>query len=103
MDAIIDGFQKAYEGGDGYALSMTLSPMPSESDPNRLYNFRRSTNIAQAQWELKNRITSNSSPFRLPKEEGDGWVEVYFTYWKAVGEILNAEEAVRNRTKVGHF
>lgn len=99
MDAIIDTFQKAYEGGDGYALSMTFSPVPPESDPNRLYNFRRSTNIAQAQWELKNRITSNSSPFRLPKEEGDGWVEVYFTYWKVVGEILNAEESVRNRTK----
>jgi hypothetical protein len=101
MDIIFEDFRKAYEEGNGYDLSQTLSPLPPPSDPDRLYNFFRSTNFAQVKADFKYRILyDGSSPFKLPAEEGNGWVEVYWTYWKALGEILNAENATKANAKV---
>lgn len=92
MDIIFEDFRKAYEKGNGYDLSMTLSPIAPKGQPDRLQKFYRSTNFAHVQKDFKYRILHDaSSPFKLPVDEGNGWVEVYHTYWKAVGEILNAE------------
>jgi len=101
MDPIFEAFRKAYNDGDGYALSMTLSPVDPASEPDRLYNFFRSTNYAQVQRDFQYRILHDTaSPFKLPVEEGNGWVEVYHAFWKAVGEILKAEDAEKNDEKV---
>jgi COP9 signalosome complex subunit 12 len=101
MDPIFDGFKKAYEEGNGYDLSMTLSPVDPDDDPDRLYNFFKSTNYAQIKKDFQYRILyDNAAPFKLPAEEGNGWVEVYVAYWKAVGEILNAENAPKSNAKV---
>lgn len=101
MDIVFEDFRKAYEEGDGYGLSMTLCPIPPTDQPDSFTNFYRSTNFQHVQKDFKYRILHDaSSPFKLPIEEGNGWVEVYFTYWKAIGEILNAEaknEKVRNQ------
>jgi hypothetical protein len=100
MDPIFGEFRQAFVDGKGYDLSQTLSPTPPPSQPQRLYNFFRSTNFATVQKDLKYQILYNSnSPFKLPPEEGYGWVEVYHAYWKAVGEVLNAENAPKANTK----
>ena len=99
MEPIFYDFKKAYEIGDGYALATTLSPLAPASEPERLNNFYRSTNFNAIKGELKSNI-SNLSSFKLPAEERDGWVDVYLAYWKAIGEILNAEAATRSNTKV---
>ncbi|KAN0094062.1 hypothetical protein V8E51_017246 [Hyaloscypha variabilis] len=100
MDPIFDDFRKAYEEGNGYDLSMTLSPVDPDDQPDRLYKFFRSTNFAQVKKDLQYRILyDNATPFKLPAEEGNGWVEVYLAYWKAVGEILNAENAPKSNAK----
>ena len=92
MDVVFEDFRKSYGEGDGYGLSMTLCPIPPNDQPDRFPNFYRSTNFQHVQKDFKYRILHDaSSPFKLPIEEGNGWVEVYFTYWKAIGEILNAE------------
>lgn len=101
MDPIFEDFRKAYEEGNGYDLSMTLSPVDPDDQPNRLYKFFRSTNFAQVKKDLQYRILYDSAtPFKLPAEEGNGWVEVYLAYWKAVGEVLNAENALKSNAKV---
>jgi hypothetical protein len=101
MDPIFEGFKKAYEEGNGYDLSMTLSPVDPNNEPNRLYKFFRSTNFAQVKKDFQYRILYDSAtPFKLPAEEGSGWVEVYLAYWKAVGEILNAENVPKSNAKV---
>ncbi len=103
MDQLFENFKRAYETGNGYDLSMTLSPVSPASDPDRLTKFFRSTNYGQAQRDFKNRILhDNTSPFVLPQEEGNGWVEVYLAYYKAVGEILKAESAAEANEKVWH-
>ena len=81
---------------------MCLSPEPPASDSGRLYNFYRSTNFSSAKNDFQHRILSTSSPFSLPKEEADAWVEIFHAYWKAIGEILNAETATRTNGKVSN-
>jgi hypothetical protein len=101
MDAVLNDFKVAYGSGDGYALSMTLSPLDTPSQPNRLSSFFRSTNAASAIKDFRYRILyDNSTPFKLSHEEGNGWVDVYFAYWKAIGEILGAENATKANEKV---
>ena len=101
MDPIFEDFRKAYEEGNGYDLSLTFSPVSPASEPDRLYAFYRSTNFAAVKNDFKYRVLyDDTSPFKLPVEEGNGWVEVYYAYWKAVGEILNAEAAARDNAKV---
>lgn len=96
MDALIRDLKKAYVDGDGYALSMTLSPIPPASDPNRLRNIYASSNFQHVTSDLEQGISYNSSPFQLSGQEGEGWVGIYHAYWKALGEILKAEESNRN-------
>lgn len=101
MDSIFEAFRKAYAEGLGYDLSMTLSPLDTDDEPDRLYKFFKSTNIAQVRKDLQYRILyDNAAPFKLPAEEGNGWVDVYFAYWKFVGEMLNAEHAPKSNAKV---
>jgi hypothetical protein len=101
MDSIFQDFKKAYGEGHGYDLSMTLSPIPPASDPNRLSDFFRSTTHASVRTDFKYQILYDASmQLKLPVDEGNGWIEVYSAYWKAVGEILNAETASRSGAKV---
>lgn len=101
MDSFFEAFKEAYAKGDGYGLSMTLSPVDTSSQPNRLSSFFRSTNAASAVKDFKYRILyDNSNPFKLTQEEGNGWVEVYFAFWKVAGEILKAEAAAKANEKV---
>ena len=104
MDALFESFRRAYEEGNGYELSMTLSPIDPDNEPDRLYRFFRSTNFAAVKKDLQYRILyDNANPFKLPVEEGNGWVDVYLAYWKAVGEILNAENAPESNSKVSRL
>ncbi|RDL42441.1 uncharacterized protein BP5553_02420 [Venustampulla echinocandica] len=101
MDAIFKDFGKAYAEFDGYNLAKTLAPVAPEAQPDRLYNFHRSTNFSSVQKDFKSKILHNNAlPFKLTSEESNGWVEVYCAYWKAVGEILNAEAATKTHNKV---
>lgn len=99
MNPIFEGFGEAYEKGNGYLLSETLSPIPPPSQPQRLYNFFRSTNFAAAQKDIKQQIL----PFKLDPDESKGWIDIYHAYWKAVGEVLNAENAQKGNTKVSSY
>jgi hypothetical protein len=94
MDQIFKDFRNAYEQGHGYNLSLTLLPIAPPSQLDRLHSFFRSTNHSRVKADFVARIFNNSTQFQLPKEEGNGWVDVYCAYWKAVGEILDAEAAL---------
>ncbi|RDW87645.1 hypothetical protein BP5796_03339 [Coleophoma crateriformis] len=100
MDAIFEDFKNAYLNGDGYLLSRTLLPIDPPSQPDRLRAFQRSTNHAAVRNDFKYRILyDNASPIKLPADEGNAWVEIYYFYWKAVGEILSAEAGTKTKGK----
>ncbi|KAK8222434.1 COP9 signalosome complex subunit 12 [Phyllosticta paracitricarpa] len=91
MDALIDSFRRARAGGDGYALASTITPVPPKKDAGLLYAFYRSTNAFSVQSDVRHRLASNHA-LHMPKAEASAWTEVLVAYWKAIGEILAAEE-----------
>lgn len=99
MEPVFQCFQRGYGNGDGYALSDTLSPIPPDSQPDRLSNFFRSTNFNNVKRDFKQGL-SRSSEVGMSEEEYNGWVEVYVAYWKAVGELLAADAAPKSNSKV---
>src|SRR3954468_13034525 len=101
MDPIFNDFIRAHTDGNGYDLSLTLSPIPPSNEPNRLRAFYRSTNFSSVQKDFQYRILwDKPKGFEIHTEEGNGWVEVFVAYWKAIGEIVKAEEASRTNSKV---
>ncbi|KAK8187458.1 uncharacterized protein BKA78DRAFT_255929 [Phyllosticta capitalensis] len=91
MDAVIDSFKYARAEGDGYALADTITPVPPKKDAGLLYAFYRSTNAFSVQSDVRSRMGPRSV-LHMNKAEAEAWVEVFGSYWKAVGEILAAEE-----------
>ncbi|KAH8813258.1 hypothetical protein F5884DRAFT_856536 [Xylogone sp. PMI_703] len=100
MDYVFDIFKRAQASGDGYLLSQTILPIAPNTQPDLLYSFYKSTNFASVKNDFKYKIIyDNKNPFKLSTEEGNAWVDIYAAYWKAVGEILNAEAATQSNSK----
>ena len=89
MDRVFTTFARALEEQNGYLLAETISPVPPKDDSGRLYAIHRGANAFSVQGDVRRAI----GPLRLDKQEANAWVDVYVAYWKAVGEILAAEEA----------
>lgn len=101
MDAIFEDFSAALQEFNGYKLSLVLSPLAPDSQPNRLRAFFKSTNYSTAKQDFKYRVLyDKSNPTNLDSEEGNGWIDVFYAYWAAVGEILKAEDATKANKKV---
>lgn len=93
MDVVLDQFKDGCLNCHGYLLSNSLSP----EDPKQLRAFYQSTNFQNVEKDIKYAILwDQSSPLRLPQDEGQAWVSVYVAYWKAAGLILKAEEDTEN-------
>ncbi|KAL1878615.1 hypothetical protein VTK73DRAFT_7696 [Phialemonium thermophilum] len=95
METIFQEFGESFANRNGYQLSQTLTP---ELPNDLLREIWKSTNHEEARTLLKRGLqasSSRSSAFSLSHEELKGWVDVFFAYWKAIGELL----AVQNRGK----
>ena len=103
MDEIFADFRAAQTIGSGPLLSTTLIPIAPPTSPNRLYAFSRSTNPFSVGPDIRAQILYNQdASFRLSKAEGNAWIDVYVAYWKAIKELLAAEDAdVRSRSDDG--
>lgn len=90
MEGVLATFAQAIGEQNGYLLADTISPIAPGDDSGRLYAIQRSGNAYSIQNEIRNSI----APLRLDKQEATAWTDVYVAYWKAIGEILAAEEAL---------
>lgn len=88
MDSLIRTFSNAQTSRDGYQLAQTLSPdLPQQ----QLQAIWKSCGHHDAQNVIKRGIQNSTSGFeKLPKDEVQGWSDVYLAYWKAIGELLPA-------------
>lgn len=100
MDSLITDFARAINSQDGYALSDTISPMSPNNDSGRLYALRRATNASSVLSDFRYAIGNNPN-IDLDRQESGHWIDVYVAYWKAVCEILAAEEAVNTSKNSG--
>ncbi|KAK3942158.1 COP9 signalosome complex subunit 12 [Diplogelasinospora grovesii] len=90
MDVLFGDFADAQANRDGYQLSRTLSP---DLPHDRLRALWKSCNAHDVKNVLKRNIQNSASGLnRLSHDETQGWVEVYYHYWKAVGELLALQE-----------
>lgn len=93
----------AHVTGNGYQLSETLLPLNTTSQPDRLYAFYHSTNAAKVLQDVRYHVLyDKSAGFHISQAAGKAWIDVYVAYWKAVGEILRAEEAIKSGSVVRH-
>jgi len=92
MDSIFADFGSAYETLNGYLLATTLSPVPPQNDPARLYNFARSSTQHSIATDLRYKLQYNPD-LQLHKKEANAWLEVFSVFYKFVSSLLTAEEA----------
>jgi hypothetical protein len=98
MDAVLAVFREAYSEENGHKLADSITPIAPPYDAGRLYAFHRSTNAFSIQADLRNAIVYKSN-VKIPKAESNAWIELYTAYWKAIGELLSAEEALNQNKK----
>lgn len=97
MEAVFNDFKEALDAQNGYALASTITPIAPAHDAGRLYSFYRGSNAFSVQTDVRYAIVYNNA-VHLTKAEGNAWMEIFIAYWKAIGEILAAEE-VTNQGK----
>lgn len=104
MDVIFGAFRVAQQQGKGYDLAQTLMPTAPPEHPDLLRAFFRSTNAANVESDIRYSILYEKSPkLNISNQEGNAWVDVYAKYWKAIGEILKAEETSASDKQVRVF
>ena len=94
MDELFRNFRQAIQSSDGYALAATVTPKNPPNDPGRLNSFYRASNSSDIQTDVRYATIYNSD-VKLSKAEGNAWLEVFVGYWKAIGELLNAEDGAK--------
>ncbi|KAL1912133.1 COP9 signalosome (CSN) subunit [Sporothrix stenoceras] len=90
MDKLFREFGQAMQRYNGKELALTLSPVAPTDDPYRLRNICNGANHHDAKAVIKRKIQNNSDG--LNHGEVMGWTEVYYAYWKALGQILLVQD-----------
>lgn len=91
MDDIFETFRQGVREEKGYLLASSLTPEVSIGNPHRLHAFFSASNSSKIETDIRYAIIYNND-VRLTKAEGKAWLEVFVCYWKAIGELLAAEE-----------
>ncbi|KAL8710133.1 MAG: hypothetical protein Q9220_005216 [cf. Caloplaca sp. 1 TL-2023] len=90
MDTIFQTFHRAQYSYSGPSLASTLSPIPPPHDPSLLRRFHADFNVFSITDDIR-RYLKNPQSTSLSKPEITAWTDIYTAYWKAIGEILRAE------------
>jgi len=91
MEDVMREFRHAFEDRNGHAVAATITPIAPQHDAGRLYAFWRSSSNISVQEDLLYQLLADD---QFSKEEAEAWTKVFIAYWKAVGELLAAEEAL---------
>ncbi|KAL1971847.1 hypothetical protein VTN31DRAFT_1935 [Thermomyces dupontii] len=92
--SILSDFKAAHAQGSGPLLAAALTPEATPEDPDRLHAFYYSTNSATCQADIQRALLHDRSRgVKLPKQEGNAWVNVFTAYWKAAGELVKLQQS----------
>ncbi|KAK7914796.1 hypothetical protein PG985_012499 [Apiospora marii] len=99
MDSLIKEFKTAYAGQLGNDLAKTLTPdVPNNAA--QLMSVWESGNSQTIKDDLKFLfVRDKSARLNISSDEAVGWQEIYYSYWKALGEILAVEGLRKSRVK----
>lgn len=95
MASVFSDFRNAQMTGSGPMLAAAITPVAPPEDPDRLRSFYHSTpNDANAACDLRYALLQDKTRgVKLPKQEGNTWVDIFCAFWKATGEIVKMEES----------
>lgn len=99
MQAALEPFKEAYATGLAQPVAEFLSPLPPAHDPGRLYDFYRASNDDKIEADVRYVLKYNKKT-RMSNKETDAWIDLVTGYWRAVKQIILAEEAA-NQGKLG--
>jgi hypothetical protein len=91
MRTLFQEFKHAHRIRSGPLLASTITPVAPPGDPQRLQSFYYGFNSFNVSSELRNGLLTPKAELRLPKAEGNAWLDLYVAYWKALGEITAGE------------
>ncbi|KAJ6192936.1 hypothetical protein J3E72DRAFT_398755 [Bipolaris maydis] len=92
MQAALEPFHEAYATGLAQPVADFLSPVAPAHDPGRLYEFYRASNGDKIEGDVRYALKHNKSA-RMTNKESGAWVDIIAAYWRAVREIIRADEA----------
>ena len=103
MASIFGDFKQAQINANGQLLARTIDPIAPPEDPERLRSFYRFSNHAKISEDLRFTILQDRSMgVKLPKSEGNAWVDILSAFWNSIAETIAVEESKpgSNWTKV---
>jgi hypothetical protein len=99
MQAALASFEEAYVTGLAQPVADFLSPVPPANDPGRLYDFYRASNDDKIVGDVRYALKYNKRT-RMSQKESDAWIDIIAGYWRAVKQIILADEAA-NQGRLG--
>jgi hypothetical protein len=99
MQAALAPFQDAYATGLAQPVAEFLSPIPPAHNPGRLYDFYRASNDDKIEGDIRYALKYNKKT-RMANKETEAWIDLIAGYWRAVKQIILADEAA-NQGKLG--
>ncbi|KAF9691936.1 hypothetical protein EKO04_010107 [Ascochyta lentis] len=99
MQAALAPFQEAHATALAQPVANFFSPVPPAQNPGRLYDFFRASNDVQIEGDVRYVLKHNKTT-RMTQKESGAWVDIIVSYWRAVKEIIKADEA-SNQGRLG--
>lgn len=99
MQAALAPFQEAHATALAQPVANFFSPVPPAQDPGRLYDFFRVSNDVQIEGDVRY-VLKHGKTTRMTNKESAAWVDIIVSYWRAVKEIIKADEAL-NQGRLG--
>ncbi|KAF1830302.1 hypothetical protein BDW02DRAFT_105200 [Decorospora gaudefroyi] len=99
MQVALEPFYEAYASGLSVPVAEFLSPIAPAHNPGRLYDFYRASNDDKLEGDVRYALKYNKST-RMTNRESGAWVDILSGYWRAVKEIIKADEAA-NQGRLG--
>jgi hypothetical protein len=92
MQAALAPFEDAYATRLSQPIAEFLSPVAPAHDPGRLYDFYRASNDEKIIGDVRYALKYNKRT-RMGQKESEAWVDIIVGYWRAVKQIILADEA----------
>ncbi len=94
MASIFADFHDAQRVGSGHLLASCLAPVDTPQNPRRLQSFAQLSNYQTMSSDVRfHLLQDRSSVVKLPKAEGNAWVEIFVALWTTVKLLLTNEHS----------
>jgi hypothetical protein len=99
MQAALAPFFAAHATGLAQPVAEFLSPRAPPHDPGRLYAFYRASNDDKIEGDVRY-VFKNTKAAPMTNKESAAWIDRVVGYWRAVRDIIRADEAA-NQGRLG--